>query len=113
MRTEQRRQAFEREAADARRALADGDLEGAFHLLERAHVLGQPWAGPHSWAHWQMLKIGWRRKDGREVRGQLIRLAAGGLLSWMGRLPSGNTGGANVPAEQPMPLPDDLADLCR
>ena len=81
--------------------------------LERAHILGQPWAGPHSWAHWQMLKIGWRRKDGREVRGQLIRLAAGGLLSWMGRLPSGNTGGANVPAEQPMPLPDDLADLCR
>ena len=113
MTTQQRRQAFEREAAAASRALASGDLDEAFRLLERAHILGQPWAGPHSWAHWQMLKIGWLRKDGREVRGQLIRLAAGGLLSWMGRLPSGNTGGANVPAEQPMPLPDDLADLCR
>ncbi len=113
MKTQRRRQAFEREAAAAKRALAVGDLDEAFRLLERAHILGQPWAGPHSWAHFEMLKIGWRRKDAREVSGQLVRLAAGGLLSWMGRLPAGNTGGANVPAEQPMPLPDDLADLCR
>jgi hypothetical protein len=60
-----------------------------------------------------MLRIGWRRRDGREVRGQVLRLAAGGLLSWAGWLPVGNTGGANVPPKKPMPLPDDLAEHCR
>lgn len=108
-----RRQAFVAEAAAARRAFAAGDLETAFHHLERAHVLGQPWAGAHSWAHWMMLRVGLQRRDWREVRGQVVRLAAGGLLSWMGRLPVGNTGGANVPPEQPMPPPSDLAHLCR
>lgn len=108
-----RRQAFAVEAASARQAFATGDLSTAFHHLERAHVLGQPWAGAHSWAHWMMLRIGLRRGDWREVRGQVIRLAAGGLLSKLGRLPAGNTGGANVPAETPMPVPPDLADLCR
>jgi hypothetical protein len=108
-----RRQAFSIEAAAARRALAAGDLDKAFHHLERSHVLGQPWPGAHSWAHWMMLRIGLARRDWREVRGQVIRLAAGGLLSWMGRLPNGNTGGANVPPEDPMPPPADLGHLCR
>ncbi len=112
LRTPERRAAYEREAAAARAALARSDLVAAFARLERAHILGQPWAGAHSWAHWEMLKIGWRRRDGREVAGQILRLAAGGALSWLGRLPSGNTGGADVPAEQPMPLPDDLRALC-
>lgn len=107
-----RRRAFTQEAEAARTALAKGDLDIAFQHLERAHVLGQPWAGPHSWTHWMMLKIGWRRGDAREVRGQLLRLAAGGSLSLLGWLPVGNTGGANVPARQPMPLPEDLAALC-
>lgn len=108
-----RRQAFAAEAAAAKRAFMEGRLDVAFHHLERAHVLGQPWAGAHSWAHWMMLRIGLERGDWREVRGQALRLAAGGLLSWMGRLPTGNTGGANVPQEKPMPPPADLADLCR
>jgi hypothetical protein len=55
-----------------------------------------------------MLRIGWRRRDTREVLGQCLRLAAGGLLSWAGRLPVGNTGGADVPATRPMPVPEDL-----
>lgn len=110
--TPERRAAFEQEAAAARAALRDRDLAAAFARLERAHILGQPWAGAHSWTHWEMMKIGWRRGDGREVAGQVLRLAAGGALSWLGRLPSGNTGGADVPAEQPMPLPEDLRALC-
>jgi hypothetical protein len=110
-RSKRRREAFETEAAAARVAFASGDLDGAFALLERAHILGQPWAGTHNWTHWMMLRIGWRRRDWREVRGQLVRLAAGGLLSWVGRLPAGNTGGANVPATRPLPLPEDLRAL--
>lgn len=108
-----RRQAFSHEAATAKRAFANGDLAKAFHHLERAHVLGQPWAGAHTWAHWMMLRVGLKRRDPREVRGQILRLAAGGLLSWMGRLPTGNTGGVDVPPEEPMPPPADLAHLCR
>ncbi len=105
--------AYRDEAALAKGALAKGDLDEAFRRLERAHILGQPSAGAHSWAHWTMLKVGLRRRDWREVRGQVIRLAAGGLLSWMGRLPVGNTGGADVPAEAPMPVPSDLVELCQ
>lgn len=107
-----RRRAFDQEAESARTGLANGDLDVAFRHLERAHVLGQPWPGPHSWTHWMMLQVGWRRRDGREVRGQLVRLMAGGLLSLLGWLPVGNTGGANVPATKPMLIPDDLAALC-
>jgi hypothetical protein len=97
----------------ARVAYAAGDLDDSFRLLERAHILGQPWFVPHTMSHWLMLKIGLRRKDAREVRGQLIRLAAGGLLSLVGWLPKGNTGGADVSPTKPMPLPADLAALCR
>jgi hypothetical protein len=104
-----RLEAFGREAAAAKQALSAGDLDEAFRRLERAHTLGQPWAGAHSWTHRMMLRIGCRRRDWREVRGQILRLAAGGALSRLGRLPAGNTGGANVPPDKPMPLPPDLA----
>ena len=65
-RNPRRRAAFEREAAEARHSLARGDVDEAFCRLERAHILGQPWAGAHSWTHWMMLRIGWRRRDGRD-----------------------------------------------
>ena len=96
----------------ARELYARGEIDSAFRHLERAHVLGQPWAIDHTRAHWMMLKIGFKRRDIREVFGQSIRLAGGGALSWLGRLPEGNTGGANVPAEKPMPIPEDLRWLC-
>ncbi|MBL8773825.1 MAG: DUF3703 domain-containing protein [Phenylobacterium sp.] len=112
-RSPERRAAYDAEALAARAALAAGDLDAAFARLERAHVLGQPWAAPHSWTHWMMLRIGWRRRDGREVAGQLLRLAVGGVFSWVGWVPAGNTGGANVSPIRPMPIAADLADLCR
>ncbi|MCC6914429.1 MAG: DUF3703 domain-containing protein [Rhodospirillaceae bacterium] len=96
----------------SRERLAARDLDGAFHHAERAHVLGQPWPGPHTAAHWLMLRIGFARRDAREICGQIIRLAAGGLLTMAGRVPEGNTGGANVSPEKPMPVAPDLANLC-
>lgn len=95
-----------------RELLAAGELDAAVHHAERAHVLGQPWAGPHTAAHWLMLRIGLARRDGREIFGQVIRLAAGGVLTLMGRVPDGNTGGANVSPEKPMAVAPDLAKLC-
>lgn len=104
------RQAFEHEwhqAAAARRA---GDLARAFAHLERAHVLGQRHTGPHLRSHLGMLAIGWQRRDAREVRGQLARIVAAALFSrlWV---PVGNTGGADVPALRPMPVPAELQAL--
>ena len=108
-RSKERWHAYGQEADHAKIAFAAGNLTEAFYRLERAHILGQPWPGAHSWTHWMMLRIGLRRRDGREVRGQILRLAGGGLLSLLGWLPAGNTGGANVSAYKPMNFPDDLA----
>lgn len=110
--TPERRAAFRREMGLANEALARGADGQAFAHLERAHILGQPWPLLHSFAHWKMLLLGLRRGDAREVRGQVLRLAAGGILSAIGRVPEGNTGGANVQPEKPMPLPADLEALC-
>jgi hypothetical protein len=94
-------------AGDARRA---GDLAAAFAHLERAHILGQRDTWRHLRSHVGMLRIGWQRRDPREVAGQLARMLAAALFSriWV---PLGNTGGANVSAMRPMPVPEDLRRL--
>ena len=56
-----------------------------------------------------MLKIGFGRKDIREIFGQIIRMIAVFPASLFGWVPVGNTGGANVSALKPMPIPHDLA----
>jgi hypothetical protein len=65
--------AFEAEVEHARRALANDRLSEAFAHLERAHVLGQWYVRSHLTAHLGMLRIGWRRRDVREIIGQLLR----------------------------------------
>jgi hypothetical protein len=52
-----------------------------------------------------------RRRDTRELAGQTIRLLLGVPGSVSGRYPVGNTGGADVSAFQPMPVPGDLRPL--
>jgi hypothetical protein len=42
------------------------------------------------------------------VLGQLPRLLVGGVKSFAGQIPVGNTGGANVPPLRPMPVPEEL-----
>lgn len=99
------------ELAHVREAWDQNRLSDAFHHAERAHILGQRYLSPHVQSHWWMLRIGWRRRDGREVTGQLLRILAvlpGFVTGW---IPKGNTGGANVSALRPMPVPDDLKSL--
>jgi len=55
-----------------------------------------------------MLAYAFRGRDRREIIGQLLRLIVAGPGSWTGRYPVGNTGGADVSALRPMPVPDDL-----
>lgn len=99
--------------ASARSDARVGDEGAAWALLEAAHVLSQPWAWPHIKVHAAMLALGWRTRDRREVRGQLLRIVVAGPGSLTGRYPEGNTGRASVPATQPMPVPDDLRALLR
>ena len=96
------------ERAAARTARRQGDHAAEWRHLERAHVLSQPLAVPHLRTHAAMLTYGLRHRDRREVLGQLVRLIVAAPGSWTGRYPLGNTGGANVSALQPMPIPDDL-----
>jgi hypothetical protein len=55
-----------------------------------------------------MLGYAMRHHDRREVVGQVIRLLVAAPGTWTRRYPVGNTGGADVSATQPMPIPEDL-----
>ena len=100
--------AWSEERAAARSARASGDFASEWNHLERAHILSQPMAGAHVRTHVSMFAYGVRRRDGREIIGQLLRLVVAGPGSLTGRYPVGNTGGARVKAMLPMPIPDDL-----
>lgn len=79
--------------------------------LERAHILAQPYPYEHTAVHWKMLCFGLKLKNFKEVMGQIPRLLIGGIKSFVGHVPIGNTGGANVPPLQPMEIPEDLAKI--
>ncbi|WP_224998946.1 DUF3703 domain-containing protein [Cesiribacter sp. SM1] len=99
---------FDHELELAANALHSGRLAKAWYHLERAHILGQAYPAEHTYAHWKMLQFGIRIKSKAEVRGQLLRLLVGGVKSFVGVIPTGNTGGANVDPLQPMEIPEDL-----
>src|SRR5687768_13222468 len=102
-----RREAFERALSTADRLVATGYFEAAYAQLERAHVLGQEHTLEHVRSHLGFLR--WARAVGhrREIAGQLLRLVASALVTWLW-VPRGNTGGARVPAMLPMPIEPGL-----
>lgn len=83
----------------------------AWRHLERAHVLAQAWPMEHTKTHWHMLRFGFRIKNTKEILGQIPRLLVGGVKSFVGEIPLGNTGGANVPPLKPMEIPQDLQTI--
>ena len=107
------RQAWAHEQAAARRARSAGDAAGEWSHLERAHIISQPLAVAHVRTHLAMLGYGVRHRDRREIAGQLARLVVAGPGSALRRYPLGNTGGADVSAVTPMPIPVDLDALLR
>lgn len=102
-----------RAALDAELASARSAAESAsfWRAAERAHILSQPWAWPHTHAHAVMLRRAIREHDRLEAFGQLLRLLLAGPGSALGRYPEGNTGRARVRLTQPMPIPDDLTAI--
>lgn len=102
------RRAFSDEMSKAREFYAQARYAEAFHHLERAHVLGQRYVVPHTRTHIRMLCIGVKTRNLREIIGQLIRIPGGIVASAIGKVPIGNTGGANIKLTATPPIPDDL-----
>lgn len=111
--SEKIRKYIDAEVERAEKRVAENDLERAFQHLERAHVLGQAITYEHTRVHFLMLKIGWKRKDWREIFGQIFRIVGASTKTPFGIYPTGNTGGANVNPFKPMPIPNDLQAILR
>lgn len=92
-------------------SLKKGDSKAAFEHLERAHVLGQAITYEHTRIHWRMLKLGWKKKDFREIFGQLLRIIGASTKTPFGIYPTGNTGGSNVWFFRRMPIAEDLKQI--
>jgi len=88
-----------------------GNLQTAWRHLERAHIIGQQYPYAHSYVHWKMLRFGFKIKSHKEIIGQIPRLLVGGIKSFVGKVPLGNPGGANVPALKPFPIDIELMDI--
>ena len=101
------RHAYDRELSAARAATTAGEVDVAFHHLERAHILSQCHTLQHVHVHWLMLRLGAATGAWREVAGQATRVVAAAVFSrvWV---PIGNTGRAGVSAIRRMPIPADL-----
>jgi hypothetical protein len=102
---------FEQELTDATVAFKSQHFEASWRHLERAHILGQPYPVAHTFVHLKMLYFGVRTKNVAEVFGQIPRLVFGGVKSFVGEIPVGNTGGANVPPLRSMQIPEDLQQI--
>lgn len=102
---------YKNELEAFKETFARQELQIAWMHLERAHILGQAYPIAHTSVHWKMLKFGFSIKNWHEVLGQIPRLLAGGVKSFVGKIPVGNTGGANVPPLQPMEIPEDLKNI--
>jgi hypothetical protein len=95
----------------ARHARSLHDASGEFACLERAHVLSQADTLLHVRVHAAMLLWGIRQRSAREVLGQLVRIVGAAMMTSVGLVPQGNTGGANVSAFRRMPIAPDLQRL--
>lgn len=102
---------FDQELKEYKRHLHAGSLQAAWNHLERAHIIGQAYPYHHCYVHWKMLLFGIRIKDINEVIGQIPRLLIGGVKSFVGKIPVGNTGGANIPPLKPLPISEELLTI--
>ena len=99
---------YKKELRDHYKYLESNDLIKSWYFLERSHILGQSYPLEHTWSHWLMLRFGFKVRNFKEVLGQIPRLLVGGIKSFVGVIPAGNTGGVNVPPLRSMEIPQDL-----
>ncbi|PHR15062.1 MAG: hypothetical protein COA40_02665 [Aequorivita sp.] len=102
---------YEIELEKYREEYKSGNLAAAWNHLERAHILGQRYPYAHTFVHWKMLQFGIAIKSKKEIVGQVPRLVFGGVKSFVGKVPVGNPGGANVPPLKPFPIEKELTEI--
>lgn len=99
---------FAQELDNYQKELKAGNWKSAWTYLERAHIIGQRYPYEHSLVHWNMLLFGVKIKSLSEIIGQVPRLIVGGVKSFVGKIPVGNPGGANVPPLQSFPIDPEI-----
>ncbi len=104
---------YEKELINYANEYSSGNIKGAWLHLERAHILGQRYPLEHTVVHWKMLLFGFKIKNRKEIIGQIPRLIFGGIKSFVGKVPLGNPGGANVPPLKSFPLEIELQNILR
>ena len=104
---------YRKELFLAENAFAEKNYQLSWRHLERAHILGQPYPAEHTAVHWKMLLFGIKIKNTKEIIGQVPRLLVGGVKSFVGKIPVGNTGGANVPPLLSMEIPEGLVAIIK
>lgn len=104
---------YDTELVDYKNAYTAGNLAEAWRHLERAHIIGQRYPYQHSFVHFKMLQFGIHIKSMREVLGQIPRLLVGGVKSFVGKIPVGNPGGADVPPMKPFPIEEEFKEIFR
>ncbi len=104
-------QAFDQAIAEARVAMAQQLWQPAMAQLKRAHVLGQLAVWPHFYTHWLMAGVEWRRRRFGAVVGQCIRMLLGALGSWVGKVPTGNTGDSDISMFVSLPIDPELQQI--
>ena len=102
---------FDKELRDYYAALQENKLQQAWRHLEKAHVIGQAYPFQHSYVHWKMLQFGIKIKSLKEVTGQIPRLLIGGVKSFVGKIPVGNTGGANIPPLKSLTIDREIVEI--
>ena len=102
---------FERELRSYYTSLQGNNLQQAWRHLETAHVIGQAYPLQHTYVHWKMLQFGIKIKSPKEVVGQVPRLLIGGVKSFVGKIPAGNTGGANIPPLRTLAIEQDIIEI--
>lgn len=88
---------YKKELEEAVNAFDKKNYTSSWRHLERADILGQPYPYEHTLVHWKMLRFGIKIKSTKEVIGPIPRLIVGGVKFFVGHIPVGNTGGADVP----------------
>lgn len=97
-----------REIDSAKHSRRTGNISLEFSHLETAHVLGQESTCWHVRVHTLMLIWAVRNLQPGEFFGQLLRIVGAAALTAIGRVPWGNTGGANVSPFKVMPVKPEL-----
>lgn len=101
------------ELAKSKHAKSIGDSQLEFAYLERAHVLGQESTFWHVKVHILMLTWALRNISAREFIGQIVRILGALVVTPLGVVPLGNTGGANVSPFEKMEIDPELAALIK